>query len=89
MIPYDTYGLFECREEMHRVRCKKAFYCFDIDKWLKLVKFCVLERKIRHDRIKTSQEIIVACIAAQERISPKTGFPSMLRCGDGSKNMLL
>ena len=79
MITADTYSLLECREEMHRVRCKKAFYCFDIDKWLKLVKFCVLERKIRHDRIKTSQEIIVACISAQERISPKTGFPPMMR----------
>jgi hypothetical protein len=34
MTPVDTYGLFECRGDMHRVRSKKErYYYFFIDKW--------------------------------------------------------
>jgi hypothetical protein len=36
MTPIDTFGLFECRGDMHRVRSRKErYYQFSIDNWKK------------------------------------------------------
>lgn len=70
MTPIDTYCLFECRGDMHRVRSKKErYYYFFIDNWKKPASLCFMERGIRHAEIlaiiKAPQEMIDNCIVFQ------------------------
>ena len=70
MTPIDTFGLFECRGDMHRVRSRKErYYHFYIDNWNKPASLCFMERGIRHAqilaRINAPQEMINACVVSQ------------------------
>jgi hypothetical protein len=79
MTPADTYGLFECRGDMQRVKGKKErYYYFYIDKWVKPPRLCFMEHGIRHARmlafIDAPIDIIDNCIAAQGRSYKKQSF---------------
>ena len=63
MPPIDTFGLFECRVDMLRVRSRKErYYYFYVDNWKKPASLCFMERGIRHAKvlamIKALQEFI-------------------------------
>ena len=69
MTPADTYGLFECRGDMRRVRSKEErYYYFYIDNWQKPARLCFMERGgIRHARvvayIDAPAEMICRCVS--------------------------
>ena len=72
MTPVDTYGLFECRGDMQRVKSKKnAIITLYIDNWEKPSRLCFMERGIRHARvlafIDAPLDMINRCIASQGR----------------------
>ena len=79
MTPVDTFGLFECRADMHRVRSRKARYnYFYIDNWKKPASLCFMERGIRHAkvlvRINAPRAMIDACVASQGKTYKKNSF---------------
>ena len=79
MTPADTYGLFECRGDMQRVKSKKErYYYFYIDNWEKPPRLCFMERGIRHARvlafIDAPQEMIDNSIASQGRSYKEQSF---------------
>lgn len=70
--PAYTYGLFECRGDMQRVRSKdERYYYFYIDNFAEPAKLFLMERGIRHARvlarITAPQDMIDQCIAEQGR----------------------
>jgi hypothetical protein len=63
MTPIDSFGLFECRGDMLRVRSRKErYYYFYVDNWKKPASLCFMERGILHAKvlamIKALQEFI-------------------------------
>ena len=79
MTPADTYGLFECRGDMQRVKSKKErYYYFYIDNWVKPPRLCFMERGIRHARvlafIDAPVDMIDNCIASQGRSYKEQSF---------------
>lgn len=79
MTPADTYGLFECRGDMYRVRSKKErYYYFYIDNWSKPPTLCFMERGIRHARvlalINAPQAMIDNCITSQGRTYKENSY---------------
>ena len=79
MTPVDTYGLFECRGDMHRVRSKKErYYYFFIDNWKKPATLCFMERGIRHAEIlaiiKAPQEMIDNCVVSQGKTYKENSY---------------
>jgi len=79
MTPVDTYGLFECRGDMHRVRSnKERYYYFFIDNWRKPATLCFMERGIRHANvlatIKAPQKMIDNCVVSQGMSSKENSY---------------
>ena len=79
MTPADTYGLFECRGDMQRVKSKKErYYYFYIDNWEQPPRLCFMERGIRHARvlavIDAPMDMIDRCIAKQGRSYKEKSF---------------
>jgi hypothetical protein len=70
MTPIDTFGLFECREDMHRVRSRRErYYYLYIVNWEKPACLLFMERGICHARvlagIDAPQEMINASVVSQ------------------------
>ena len=79
MTPVDTYGLFECRGDMHRVRSRmERYYYFYIDNWKKPASLCFMERGIRHAKvlatIEAPQEMIDNCIISQGKTYKENSY---------------
>ncbi len=79
MTPVDTYGLFECRGDMRRVRCRnERYYYFYIDNWNKPPVLCFMERGIRHARvlarIDAPQEMIDICVSSQGKTYKENSY---------------
>ncbi len=79
MTPADTYGLFECRGDMHRVRSKEErYYYFYIDNWQQPARLCFMERGIRHARvlayIDAPAEMISRCIIDQGKTYKENSY---------------
>ena len=94
MTPADTYGLFEYRGDMRRVRSKEErYYYFYIDNWQKPDRLCFMERGIRHARvvayIDAPAEMICRCVsdqaAAFSRQPGLPGYPSIAQQSDGHR----
>ncbi len=72
ITPAATYGLFECRGDMDRVRSKdERYYYFYINNWEKPAKLFFMERGVRHAKelanILAPQELIDNCVKKQGR----------------------
>ena len=79
MTPIDTYGLFECRGDMHRVRSRnERYYYFYINNWEKPASLCFMERGIRHAKILAQiyapQKMIDECVASQGKTYKENSF---------------
>ena len=79
MTPADTYGLFECRGDMQRVKSKKErYYYFYIDNWEKKPRLCFMERGIRYARVLAfidgPVDMIDRCIVSQGRSYKEQSF---------------
>jgi hypothetical protein len=90
ITPIDTYGLFECRGDMHRVQSsRERYYYFFIDNWQKPAALCLMERGIRYARIvariRAPRLLIEASIAEQgasvryQSLSINAGLASWLQ----------
>ncbi|MCF6291412.1 MAG: DUF1566 domain-containing protein [Desulfobacterales bacterium] len=70
ITPAATYGLFECRGDMTKVRSRaERYYYFYIDNWQQPATLCLMERGMRHARVlarvAAPQELIDSAVAEQ------------------------